>query len=206
MNQYYKTQLGLDALRQRSMDLTARQRRVLLLVGTEDFIQLAEQFRQRIAPNELIQQLLDLGLISGAVTITKKNGNQSLIEVKPIPLKLESSSSLQIPAHQTDQEKSQINIPHSSHINATDLSHIQVLEFHQIQVLMIELLEQYCGLMAKHVIVEIKKSQSIHSLKICQIQWITYLHESRIAPILLKQHLQLINISIQQYIDGGLIH
>lgn len=206
MNQYYRTHLGLKALQQRSMDLTARQRRVLLLVSTEDFMLLDEQLRQRIAPNELIQQLLDLGLISHAINAKEKINKQSSIEVEPIILSLESSPSILISANEINQEKGQTKTLHTPHFTKTDLSHIKLLEFHQIQVLMIELLEQYCGLMAKHLVMEIKKSQAIHTLKSCQIKWITHLQESRISPSLLKQHLYLINISIQQYMDRELMH
>ena len=61
MNEYYKTQLGIDTLQSRSKDLTARQRRLLVLIGTEDFTLLADQFKQRIAPPELLEQLSNLG-------------------------------------------------------------------------------------------------------------------------------------------------
>ena len=64
MNEYYKTQLGIDTLQSRSKDLTARQRLLLVLIGTEDFTLLADQFKQRIAPPELLEQLSNLGLIS----------------------------------------------------------------------------------------------------------------------------------------------
>ena len=39
MNHYQKTALGLDALQQRHIPLNARQRRLLVLIGTEDFEQ-----------------------------------------------------------------------------------------------------------------------------------------------------------------------
>ena len=48
MSQYYKTDLGIESLKQRSMNLNARQRRLLLLIDTEDFDLLNEQFKQRI--------------------------------------------------------------------------------------------------------------------------------------------------------------
>lgn len=76
------------------------------------------------------------------------------------------------------------------------------LNIHQIQTLMIELLEQYCGLMAKPLIHEIRKANQVSSLKICQMQWITSLQESRIAPILLNQNLQKINAAIQQVVHS----
>ena len=66
MFNYQKTQLGLDALQQRTRDLNARQRRLLVLIGTEDFDLLGDQFKQRLAPPELIEQLLDMQLIAPA--------------------------------------------------------------------------------------------------------------------------------------------
>ena len=38
MFNYQKTQLGLDALQQRTRDLNARQRRLLVLIGTKILI------------------------------------------------------------------------------------------------------------------------------------------------------------------------
>ncbi|WP_407305490.1 hypothetical protein [Acinetobacter sp.] len=64
MSQYHKTDLDIESLKQRSMDLNARQRRLLLLIGTEDFYLLNEQFKKRIAPLKLLEQLRDLGLIA----------------------------------------------------------------------------------------------------------------------------------------------
>ncbi len=54
MFNYQKTQHGLDALQQRTRDLNARQRRLLVLIGTEDFDLLGDQLKQRLAPPELI--------------------------------------------------------------------------------------------------------------------------------------------------------
>lgn len=49
MTQFHKTDLGIESLKQRSMNLNARQRRLLLLIGTDDFDLLSEQFKRRIA-------------------------------------------------------------------------------------------------------------------------------------------------------------
>ena len=68
MNHYQKTALGLDALQQRHIPLNARQRRLLVLIGTEDFEQLADQFKQRIATPEILGQLIELGLIHSIQT------------------------------------------------------------------------------------------------------------------------------------------
>ena len=63
---------------------------------------------------------------------------------------------------------------------------------------MAHLLQQNCGLMAKQLINRILQTQDLRSLKLCQMQWITALQESRIAPAELKQNLQQINYSLQK--------
>lgn len=63
MDQYLKTDLGIQALKQRSFQLNARQRQLLLLIGTDDFEILNSGLKKRLATPELIQQLEDLGLI-----------------------------------------------------------------------------------------------------------------------------------------------
>lgn len=199
MNEYYKTQLGIDTLQSRSKDLTARQRRLLVLIGTEDFTLLADQFKQRIAPPELLEQLSNLGLIS-------RPHLDQISQLSEIQVKLETATQ---PPNQNQLETAvtlastvmpQIN-PSESSIQLVqkqepNSQNFDALTIHQIQALMIELLEQYCGLMAKPLILEIKKSSNLASLKMCQIQWITHLQESRIAPALLNQNLQQINYSI----------
>jgi len=49
MSHYYKTAQGHTALENRQFNLNVRQRRLLLLIGTEDFNKLSDQFRQKIA-------------------------------------------------------------------------------------------------------------------------------------------------------------
>ena len=199
MNEYYKTQLGIDTLQSRSKDLTARQRRLLVLIGTEDFTLLADQFKQRIAPPELLEQLSNLGLIS--TPHLDQISQLSEIQVKletatqpPNQNQLETAvtlSSTVMP--QINPSESSIQLVQKQELNSQNFDDLKI---HQIQALMIELLEQYCGLMAKPLILDIKKSSNLASLKMCQIQWITHLQESRIAPALLNQNLQQINYSI----------
>ena len=63
MDRYVKTDLGIQALKQRSFQLNARQRQLLLLIGTDDFRVLNGAMKQRLATPEIIQQLEQLGLI-----------------------------------------------------------------------------------------------------------------------------------------------
>ncbi len=52
--------------------------------------------------------------------------------------------------------------------------------------------------MAKQLIQRILQAQDIRSLKLCQMQWITSLQETRLPPKALNQILQQINHSLQK--------
>lgn len=187
MNHYQKTALGLDALQQRHIPLNARQRRLLVLIGTEDFEQLADQFKQRIATPEILEQLIELGLI---------HSTQTSHAPSPIKPSSEAQSSTSV------LENSQNNV------NPIDLDNteptpapspappLKAYSFEETRDLMMSLLQRYCGLMAKQLILQIQSATDLHSLKRCQMQWITTLQESRIEPIVLNQHLQQINHSL----------
>ncbi|MFI7961039.1 hypothetical protein ACFMJB_18845, partial [Acinetobacter baumannii] len=56
---------------------------------------------------------------------------------------------------------------------------------------------QYCGLIAKPLIQKIEQIKNLQELKMCQMQWITSLQESRIPPHELAHTLHSINYSIQ---------
>lgn len=187
MNHYQKTALGLDALQQRHIPLNARQRRLLVLIGTEDFEQLADQFKQRIATPEILEQLIELGLI---------HSTQTSHAPSPIKPSSEAQSSTSV------LENSQNNV------NPIDLDNteptpapspappLKAYSFEETRDLMMSLLQRYCGLMAKQLILQIQSATDLHSLKHCQMQWITTLQESRIEPAVLNQHLQQINHSL----------
>ena len=91
MNHYQKTALGLDALQQRHIPLNARQRRLLVLIGTEDFEQLADQFKQRIATPEILGQLIELGLIHSIQTSRVSSPIQPSSEAQSSTSVLENS-------------------------------------------------------------------------------------------------------------------
>ena len=74
---------------------------------------------------------------------------------------------------------------------------VQQLSFEEIQQLMKQSLSQYCGLMAKPLIQKIEQIKTLQELKMCQMQWITSLQESRIPPHELAHTLHSINYSIQ---------
>ncbi|MDD0802211.1 hypothetical protein F9230_12225 [Acinetobacter johnsonii] len=189
MNHYQKTALGLDALQQRHIPLNARQRRLLVLIGTEDFEQLADQFKQRIATPEILEQLIELGLIHSTQTAHVSSPIEPLSESASL-LKNSQNSVNPIDLDSTAQPPSP---PTPTQSPAPPL---KAYSFEETRDLMMSLLQRYCGLMAKQLILQIESATDLHSLKRCQMQWITTLQESRIEPIVLNQHLQQINHSL----------
>ena len=191
MNHYQKTALGLDALQQRHIPLNARQRRLLVLIGTEDFEQLADQFKQRIATPEILGQLIELGLIHSTQTAHVSSPIEPLSESQP-PASLEISQNNVNPI----DLDSTAQTPSPATPTQSPAPPLKAYSFEETRDLMMSLLQRYCGLMAKQLILQIQSATDLHSLKRCQMQWITTLQESRIEPIVLNQHLQQINHSL----------
>jgi len=188
---FYRTNLGRVALQQRNIILNAKQRRLLLLIDHEDFQNLNSEFKKRIASPELIQQLIDLKLIAPIASTEASTGEEIILKTSPIN-KMEGNqkesvvnSIEQTPYLEGEIQLSQPAIPP------------QTLSFEEIQLLMMKTLSSYCGLMTKPLVQKIEKSTTIQELKLCQMQWITNLQESRIPPQELASALRTINYSIQ---------
>ena len=208
MSQYYKTDLGIESLKQRSMNLNARQRRLLLLIGTDDFDLLDKQFKHRIAPPEIVAQLIDMGLIAAAIQQTIQIPEPTTLlntEIKTsLPLQTtspikdnlaESITTTALPALISEVALS--SSPATEPQHEIELT-LEELSFEQVKHLMAQLLQQNCGLMGKQLTTRILNSHDLRSLKLCQMQWITELQESRIRPHELNQCLKQINFSLQK--------
>ena len=205
MSQYHKTDLGIESLKQRSMDLNARQRRLLLLIGTEDFNLLNEQFKKRIAPVELLEQLLDMGLIA----CSSDEQIQTTVSSPVVHSEIETSLSTQTTTALAEKLAEPITTttslsPSITAITDTEVEKeaievfVEALNFEQVKQLMAHLLQQNCGLMAKQLTTRILETQDLRSLKLCQMQWITELQESRLTAHELNQCLKQINFSLQK--------
>ena len=191
MSHFFKTELGQTALQERSIALTARQRRLLLLIDHEDFKELDQDYKERIAPTELVQQLIDMGLLAEQATpIVQKENVAS--ELKAHDLKTTSEP---VTAQETIAPKP-IEVELKPEIEP-EILELEKLPFVEIQQVMIQTLTTYCGLMARPLIQKIQSISSLQQLKACQMQWITSLQESRIPPAQLNQTLKLINYSVQ---------
>ena len=58
-------------------------------------------------------------------------------------------------------------------------------------------LQQYCGLMAKALIVAIENAENTHQLRQYQSKWLTSLFETRIGREQLNELLSVINASLE---------
>lgn len=226
MDHYFKTDLGIQALKHRSFQLTARQRQLLLLIGTDDFKILNGALKQRLATPELIQQLEELGLIFQ----NQVNGSsQTKTKATAESPKLEQSNQLNASNHTTvltfkqptkevenptiiiDPQLIQNTKAADSHttqqtanaVKSVDVQHtestpeLSYINFDDIKQKMSTLLQTHCGLMTKQLVIQIQQAKSIRDIKFCQMQWITALQESRISPQELNQTMQQINYSLQ---------
>ncbi|ENW79809.1 hypothetical protein F909_02912 [Acinetobacter sp. ANC 3929] len=192
MSHFFKTELGQTALQERSIALTARQRRLLLLIDHEDFKELDQDYKERIAPTELVQQLIDMGLLAEQVTSI---ASKESIEPEQKNNHLKTASTTPVAAQETTafaptsiQPEAQVE---------REIIELEKLPFVEIQQVMIQTLTTYCGLMARPLVQKIQSISSLQQLKACQMQWITSLQESRIPPSQLNQTLKLINYSVQ---------
>ncbi|MBD1220453.1 hypothetical protein IDM30_13535 [Acinetobacter seifertii] len=201
MSGFYRTNLGRVALQQRNITLNAKQRRLLLLIDHEDFQSLNSEFKKRIAPPELIQQLIDLKLIA--------TSNESYSELtEQISMQESSITSNEVQQKNIDENKSndlvgEIQVPQSTSVTSSNIENdqpsipVQQLSFEEIQLLMKQSLGQFCGLMAKPLIQKIEQIKTLQELKMVSNAMDYSLQESRIPPHELAKTLQSINYSIQ---------
>ncbi|WP_336041273.1 hypothetical protein [Acinetobacter dispersus] len=193
MSHFFKTELGQTALQERSIALTARQRRLLLLIDHEDFKELDQDYKERIAPTELVQQLIDMGLLAEQATpIIQKENAASELKTNDLKTTSEPVTALEVIAvvQQPIEAEAKLEIE-------PEIIELEKLPFVEIQQVMIQTLTTYCGLMARPLVQKIQSINSLQQLKACQMQWITSLQESRIPPAQLNQTLKLINYSVQ---------
>ncbi|MEA1228483.1 hypothetical protein ODQ17_03830 [Acinetobacter sp. IRS14] len=202
---FYRTNLGRVALQQRNIVLNAKQRRLLLLIDHEEFQNLNGEFKKRIASPELIQQLVDLELIAPAASTETSTDEEIILKTSPLNNKVEENQKKTVVssiAHSSNhvgeiQLSEQKTLDQSSTTYFQPVISSKALSFEEIQLLMMKTLSSYCGLMTKPLVQKIEKSTTIQELKLCQMQWITNLQESRIPPQELATALRTINYSIQ---------
>lgn len=216
MFNYQKTELGFQVLKDRQLALNARQRRLLLLIGSDDFNQMQIQHQQRIAEPALLKQLVDMQLIQYIGEYTEHLQRDITNELSSPPVELLIPTIKDIHAPEITDLSQPKHIATSQNYVETKSTEVQAnpiteadkhtesslkitfihQDFEELQNFMCSYLQRYCGLMAKKLIEKIQLSDDIFQLKACQMQWITLLNESNIQPARLQQALQQINYSL----------
>ena len=74
---------------------------------------------------------------------------------------------------------------------------VTTISFEEVKNLMQQTLQQYCGLMAKALIVAIGNAENTHQLRQYQSKWLTSLFETRIGREQLNELLSVINASLE---------
>ena len=202
MSHYYKTAQGHTALENRQFNLNVRQRRLLLLIGTEDFNKLSDQFRQKIASPELLEQLEAMGLIqsqtfSSSITTSKPEANIPSSSSSTVSRQNEVANiqdAINHPTRPSQEYRVSDDLIQHQQVEITPMA---IMAFDEIKTLMAETLSRYCGLLARQLLEQIKNASNVKQLKICQMQWITHLQETRIPPQQLNQQLQQVNFALQ---------
>lgn len=201
MSRFYKTELGFRTIKLRDLALNAKQRRLLLLIGSDDFNAMNPSMQNRIATPELIQQLLELGLIHTKGSLHTATDTPPTIQntstETPIPTS-ELPSQLHEPVIYNDQTCVITDtMPlRRSNSNDSNLVRMHASSLNELKEFMTQQLQQYCGLMAKRLIEKIHNTQHPNELKTCQMQWMTHLQESRIQPAQLNMALKYVNSSM----------
>ncbi|MCJ8146821.1 hypothetical protein MKI79_07895 [Acinetobacter sp. A3.8] len=80
---------------------------------------------------------------------------------------------------------------------AEEKSSVATIGFEEVKSLMQQTLQQYCGLMAKALIVAIGNAENTHQLRQYQSKWLTSLFETRIGRQQLNELLSVINASLE---------
>lgn len=187
MHNYIKTQFGKQVLQQRSLKLNASQRRTLLLIDSDHFHQLEATAKTRLAPPEILAQLLAQELIMPNMPTQHDADSQQII----LTPSSEEPPSASITTHSIHTHT------HAQHSFDAEPD-MMCLSFEDIQWLMIQSLHQYCGLIARPLIEKIQHCHNLQHIKYCQIQWLTVLKESHINPTELQQLLTQLNLALKK--------
>ncbi|WP_111894071.1 hypothetical protein [Acinetobacter sp. MB5] len=191
---YIKTTAGNDALQQRSKLLSAKQRQLLFVLGTEAFDKLPEASQQRMLQPELIESLLSLGFIEEQLPEPEI---ETVEEIKPeniTPVATVSNILSQVinryaqpqPKPTLAEEIADEQEEADFKLNTAPAPSLNLARnLPTMQNMMIEALQQYSGLMSKGLIEKIRQCQSAEELKRCHMAWVTVMQETRLPA----QHL-----------------
>lgn len=195
---YKRTTLGNQEILARNLKLSARLRTLLLLIESDDF----KKLDARIANPQHFSTLLELGLIilfeeePEEIQMDDADRSQFFESKQPATSNMNSTDENKI----ITQSVLQTAINKEADIVANKdnfLNQFDDMSFADIRDLMRDTLKQYCGLMAKNLILAIENSHSVQDLRYHQKKWLTSLFETKIPRQRLTVLLQHINHHLQ---------
>lgn len=220
--QFQKTTLGFAEIQNRTLKLTAKQRRLLILIGSNTEDAMHQQLMQQLATPDLLEELMELALIEPTTyavisstdietdtqeTTASANSDSNTVQVTPrqervFPIIPPTDISQPKNQPQTHNIESEIiyspSLPQQQKQPITPRTTDHSDAFKLLQELMKNSLQQYCGLMAKQLVNKIERCETIQQLRHCQMQWLTSLQEARISPELLNATLNSVNEAFGQ--------
>lgn len=224
--QYYRTPKGNQALENRSVKLTSRQRALLLMIENGNASHLSQQQLRQLATPDNLAVLLEHQLIAAPETTAQAIPSAFTPEIQPVaPIHVEAGISQHqqiITENQITQPASAITLQTHQEIAApermpdlipslagqdiiisADLhsaamlpSNPVYLSFDEVKQLMMTSLREYCGLLASALIKDIQHASSITKLRMCQMRWVTTLTETRAPSAQIKRWVEQINDSL----------
>ena len=125
--------------------------------------------------------------------IKEETAKQTLDDTRTANSKAQSSKIIE-PA---SPFKAPTPIPPKPEQIAEEKPSVTTISFEEVKNLMQQTLQQYCGLMAKALIVAIGNAENTHQLRQYQSKWLTSLFETRIGREQLNELLSVINASLE---------
>lgn len=196
---YKRTTLGDQEILGRHLKLSARLRTLLLLIESDDLKKLDE----KIANPQYFSTLLELGLITYLEQENQLRQSDMHVVDEEITAQAAAISSIKSTQHkgfvaqglgQVANNKAELDVePNLDKF----LYQFEDMSFADIRDLMRDTLKQYCGLMAKQLILAIENSHSVQDLRYHQKKWLTSLFETKIPRQRLTLLLQQINHHLQ---------
>lgn len=203
---YQRTERGNLELESRQIRLSARQRALLLLVESPNESILNRQQLQHLATPENIQVLIDYSLIiplepviaetaMDPIALPSLNSSVDQIEDAQSVAKDNTMSADQISLKQWEQRV--IDQNQAQQQLSQDALSLEALSFEQIKHLMVSSLKSYCGLLGFALSRDIQQASRMAQLRLCQMQWVTLLSESKADAMQVKRWISQLNHSYQ---------
>ena len=211
--QYYRTPKGNQALENRCIKLSSRQRALLLMIENGHSSHFSQQQLQQLATPDNLTVLLAHQLIAApdaaGHNISVSNTatpNAAPRHPWPQPEHLDKNAANPMPQNIPDLTGQDIILQDmgiSADLHSAAMLHSSAvyLSFDEVKQLMINSLREYCGLLASALIKDIQHTSSMTKLRMCQMRWVTTLTETRASSAQIAIWVDQINTSLASSSD-----